>query len=108
MRTTAGAPPIQPSSVDQRSGVIAALIAYVIWGLMPIFFIATASVPALQVLSHRVVWAVPFGMLILSWRRQWPEVRRIFGDTQTLGRLTVTTVFISVNWLVYILSLIHI
>jgi len=102
MRTTASAPRFAASSVDQRSGVTAALIAYVMWGLMPIYFTATASIPALQVLSHRVIWAVPFGMLILSFRRQWPEVRRLFGQPRVLARLAITTVFITINWLVYI------
>jgi chloramphenicol-sensitive protein RarD len=54
------------------------------------------------VLAHRVLWAVPFGALIIFARRQWPEVRRAFAHPRTLGSLALAAVFIAINWFVYI------
>lgn len=87
-----------------RNGVIAALLAYTMWGFLPIYFKAVAAVPSLEVLAHRIVWAVPFGGLIILARRQWPEVRRALGHPRTLGLLAVAALFIAINWLVYILA----
>jgi chloramphenicol-sensitive protein RarD len=87
-----------------RNGFLAALLAYTMWGFMPIYFVVIAAVPAVEVLAHRVLWAVPFGALIVHARRQWPEVRRALGDRRTLGFLLLAAVFIAVNWLGYIIA----
>ncbi len=58
-----------------RSGLVAGLIAYSLWGVFPIYFKLVAAVPPAEVLMHRIVWAVPFGAVIVLFRKQWPEVR---------------------------------
>ena len=81
-----------------------ALVAYTIWGFLPIYFKVIDVVPALEVLTHRIVWAVPFGALIILARRQWSEVRRAMAHRRTLALLTLAAVFIAINWLVYIMA----
>jgi len=85
-----------------RDGIITALLAYTIWGFLPIYFKWVEVVPAFEVLVHRIVWAVPFGALIIAARRQWPEVRRAITHRRTLMLLALSAIFIAVNWLVYI------
>lgn len=87
---------------DTRDGVIAGLIAYTLWGFFPIYFKIVQAVPATEVLLHRIVWAVPFGALIVHLRRQWPEVRRALTHRNMLLLLGTSAVFIAINWLVYI------
>jgi len=87
-----------------RDGLVAALIAYTLWGFLPIYFKIVESVPALEVLAHRVLWAVPFGLPIVLARRQWGEVRRALVHGRTLGLLALSAMFIAINWLVYILA----
>ena len=41
------------------------MAAYTMWGLFPIYFVATKAVPALELLSHRIVFSIPVGLLIL-------------------------------------------
>ncbi len=85
-----------------RNGLVAALLAYTSWGFLPIYFKVTAAVPALEVLAHRVVWAVPVGALVVLFRRQLPELRRALAHRPTLGLLALSAVFIAINWLTYI------
>lgn len=85
-----------------RDGVVTALVAYTSWGFLPIYFKWVETVPALEVLAHRIVWAVPFGALIIVARRQWPEVRRAVAHRRTLAMLGLAALFIAINWLVYI------
>jgi chloramphenicol-sensitive protein RarD len=87
---------------SERDGVMTALIAYVMWGVFPIYFKLVQSVPPTEVLVHRIVWAVPFGALILHVRKQWPEVRAAFGSPSTLFWLALAALFISANWFIYI------
>jgi chloramphenicol-sensitive protein RarD len=90
---------------DTRDGFIAALICYLIWGLLPIYFVFVSAVAPLEVLLHRIVWAVPFGALIIFSRRQWPEVRRALTHRAMLFWLAVAALFIAINWYVYIYAI---
>ena len=87
---------------DARDGVVAALAAYLMWGFLPVYFVLVRDVDSSEVLAHRVIWAVPFGALILSFRHQWPEVVRAFTHKAMLGWLSLSAVFIGMNWFVYI------
>jgi len=87
---------------ETRSGIVAGLIAYSLWGVFPVYFKIIEAVPPTEVLAHRIVWAVPFGALILLFRRQWPEVRRAFTDRTMVSWLGLSALFITVNWFIYI------
>lgn len=89
-------------SKDTRDGLIAAFMAYLMWGVLPVYFKMVGDVAVTEVLVHRIVWAVPFGAVIIFWRRQWSEVRQALGDARVLGYLTLAAVLIGVNWFVYI------
>jgi chloramphenicol-sensitive protein RarD len=85
-----------------RNGFMSALVAYVLWGFIPIYFIVIKDVDALEVLVHRILWAVPFGAAIIAVRGQWGEVKSVFRHRQMLTLLSVSAVVIAINWLVYI------
>jgi len=87
---------------EARAGVFIGLLAYFMWGIFPVYFKWIASVAPLEVLGHRVVWAVPFGALIILARRQWSEVRRALADRTMLAWLALAALCISTNWLIYI------
>lgn len=87
-----------------RDGLIAALLAYLLWGIFPIYFKILKDVPATEVLAQRIVWSVPFGALIIAFRSQWPEVRAILVSPRTLGMLALSSAIIAVNWLIYIVA----
>jgi chloramphenicol-sensitive protein RarD len=88
--------------LSNRDGVLSALVAYVLWGVFPVYFKLVQAVSPTEVLAHRIVWAVPFGALILYARRQWPEVRAAFASPSTFFWLALAALFISVNWFIYI------
>ncbi len=93
---------MDPQSSDFRDGVVAGLAAYLIWGVLPVYFKTVGTVDPLEVLTQRVIWAVPFGALILAVRHQWPEVRRALTHRAMLAWLTLSALFIALNWFVYI------
>ena len=87
---------------DARDGVIAALAAYLMWGFLPVYFVLVRDVDPTEVLANRIIWAVPFGALILSFRNQWAEVGRALTHRTVLAWLSLSAVFIGMNWFVYI------
>lgn len=89
---------------ETRDGVICALLAYLMWGVLPVYFKMVGTVAPLEVLAHRVIWAVPFGAVIILARRQGTEVWRAVTSPRMLAFLTISAVMIALNWLIYIVA----
>jgi chloramphenicol-sensitive protein RarD len=85
-----------------RGALLAAIGAYSMWGFMPLFFKQIARVPAIEVISHRVIWAVPLLLIILALRKQIPEFWAAISHWASLRWMLVSAFLISVNWLVYV------
>jgi len=95
------------SDTHARNGLLAGGLAFLIWGAFPIYFKVVGDISALEMLAHRIVWAVPFGALIISARRQWPDVRSAIGNPRVLGMLLLSAFLITINWIVYIWAVQH-
>jgi len=87
---------------ETRNGLFAGILAYTIWGLFPVYFILTKSVPALELLGHRVLWSVPFCAVILMLRKQLPDVVNVVKNAKLMGVLTIAAIAVAANWGVYI------
>lgn len=87
---------------DSRVGVAAALGAFTLWGLAPVFFKWVATVPALEIIVHRILWSVPMlaGFLLLrDGPRFW---KRLVLPRRQILLLAVTGALVSCNWLIYV------
>ena len=82
-------------------GFAAALAAYLAWGFFPVYFKALKAVPAPEILCHRIVWSVAFLAVIVTVQRRWREFAAAFRG-RGLRVFVVTTLLISLNWLLYI------
>jgi chloramphenicol-sensitive protein RarD len=85
-----------------QRGIIAGLAAYLMWGLLPIFWKALGSVPPVEILANRVVWSLAFLALYLTLTRSWGWLPRAVRKPRTLAPLLLTAGLIALNWLVYI------
>ncbi len=85
-----------------NSGVVYALLAYVIWGLFPIYFKALESVPALQILAHRMAWSLIVVALLLAVLRRWSWLRTLRDNPWTVARFAASAILLSSNWGLYI------
>lgn len=82
-----------------RRGVAEAVVAYVIWGLSPIFWKQLDSVPAAQTVGHRIVWTFLTLAVVHTLRRSWGELRRA-GGRRHLAVLTAA--LIAANWATFV------
>ena len=91
--------PTQP--VDRR-GLAAAVSAYLIWGLFPLYWALLGHLPALEIIAHRVLWCAVFVSLWLfcSDGRGW--LRRALAGRRVGRMLVASSLLISINWGVYI------
>lgn len=83
-------------------GIFYALVAYLMWGLAPIYFKYLEHVPVTEILAHRVIWSVVVTAIIISISGAWSNVWQICIQPKKLALLFVTTLLISSNWSVFI------
>ncbi len=85
-----------------RTGVISAGLAFLCWGLFPLYFHAISDVSPLQILIHRVLWSLLFLTIILTVRHQWKWLGELRRAPRVMASFAVSSVLLSGNWLLYI------
>jgi chloramphenicol-sensitive protein RarD len=94
------------SQTRTRAGLLLGLGAYILWGVLPLYFKAMVHVPATQIVAHRIVWSLLFlGALVILWRRS-PAIRAAATTPRVALTLALTAILIGINWLVYIYAVV--
>lgn len=90
------------SDTHTRSGLPHALIAYTVWGLLPLYLMFLRHIPAFEFIGWRVIFCAPVCLLVIAVRRQWPALRAAISNPRTMLMLLATALLIGSNWLVYV------
>lgn len=75
--------------------------AYLLWGVLPVYWKALQSVPAPQILAHRVVWSFALLLGLVLMRREGRRLREAAGR-RAVVLYSLAAALLSVNWLTYI------
>ncbi|MDB5103544.1 MAG: chloramphenical resistance permease RarD [Fibrobacteres bacterium] len=81
-----------------------ALAAYILWGLLPIYWKALHGIPLGEALAHRVIWSAVTILLLLAALRRLPDFLRVLKDPRKRMLLGLSAVLIGCNWSIYILA----
>jgi chloramphenicol-sensitive protein RarD len=95
---------IKRPQTDITSGFIAAFAAFLAWGLLPVYWKAVIGVPPLEILCHRILWSLVFIAAILTIKGRWPETFAPLRSPRNILILTLSSLCIGLNWLIYIWS----
>lgn len=87
---------------ERRRGVLFALTAYGLWGMMPLYVRALGKVPSLQIVAHRVVWAALLLVALVLGTRQVEWLTTLRQRPRVLWTFVFSSAALTVNWLVYI------
>lgn len=86
----------------RRSGLPAALGAYIIWGFLPLYLLLVTSVPPFEFVGWRIICTLPFCLLIVALRKQFPALREAISNPRHMLALFASAILIAINWFVYI------
>jgi chloramphenicol-sensitive protein RarD len=89
-------------SAGNRHGILAAIGAYLIWGLVPIFFKQLHGVPATEIIAHRVVWSVLFMAIVLASTQGFGAAWAVARNPRQLVRIALASALVLTNWLVFV------
>ena len=83
-------------------GLVYAALAFLIWGLYPLYFRVIAHVASLEVVLQRSVWTLVFVAGVLAWRHHWRWLGAALRQPRLLLVFAVAVLLLAGNWLLYI------
>jgi chloramphenicol-sensitive protein RarD len=85
-----------------NKGILYAIGAYGLWGVFPIYWKLIQSVPALEIIGHRIIWTFVFLVLVLTLTKDWAVLKRASRERKTVLTFCLSALLLSINWLVYV------
>ena len=97
---------MEDDQASRRAGLWLGFSAYLIWGVMPLYFKLLTRISPFEIVAHRILWSLILLCAVVGLLRRWPAIRAAATTPMVLTTLIVTAVLIAVNWLVYIYSIV--
>jgi len=79
-----------------------ALGAYLLWGVLPIYFLQLKPTGPFEVVAWRIILAFLFCLLLLTLMRMWRPFLAIVRQPRLMGLTAVAGVLIYINWQTYL------
>ena len=86
------------------TGLLYGVSAYVLWGLLPLYWQLVEEAGAYEILAHRGIWSLLLCLLLLALRKQIKSAYKMIKGRRTLILLFLASGFLTINWGVYIWS----
>lgn len=87
---------------NYKQGIFFGLAAYVLWGILPVYWKALELVSPFEILSSRFMWSCVFVFLLIIFQKKWPlftkEVKLVFRNVKTGAAMVAAGITISFNW----------
>lgn len=87
---------------NYKQGIFFGLAAYVLWGILPVYWKALQLVSPFEILSSRFMWSCVFVLLLIIFQKKWPlftkEVKQVFSNVKTGAAMVAAGITISFNW----------
>ena len=89
---------------ERRVGGVYAFTAYVLWGVLPLYFLLLAPTGPFELVAWRILLSLAFCAMLLTVTRSWSRLRRIFRQPKLVALTVLAGGLIYVNWQVFILG----
>jgi chloramphenicol-sensitive protein RarD len=87
-----------------NKGLLFGVSAYIIWGLLPLYWKLVEEAGAYEILVHRGIWSLLICLSLLALRKQLKSAYEMVRSSRTLSLLFLASGLLTINWGVYIWS----
>ncbi|MCW1921491.1 EamA family transporter RarD [Luteolibacter arcticus] len=87
---------------ESRSGTASAVVAFFLWGVLPVFWKSLGFLPPLSIIAHRTLWSLVLLAVLMGGRRQLGEVVRGLSSWRGVGWHLLSGGLLASNWLLYV------
>ena len=89
------------AEASKRVGFLQGLGCHLVWGTMPLYWKLLSGVPALEVLSWRMVWSCVFVVLLCAFVKR-TRFMHLFRDPRAVRTFLASGLIVTCNWGVYV------
>ncbi|GHB71005.1 putative transporter [Psychrosphaera saromensis] len=89
-------------NTNAKQGVLLAIAAYLMWGIIPAYFKLLNSMVPTEILMHRIIWSSLLLMIIISVKKNWSQISSILKKPKTLLILIASASILAFNWWLFI------
>jgi len=90
------------SSSRVSPGATAATLAFLLWGGVPLYWKQLQSVPAFELIAHRICWSILFLLAIMALRGTLRELRPAFMHARIFWWTLAASLLLATNWTIYV------
>jgi chloramphenicol-sensitive protein RarD len=83
------------------------IAAYAMWGVAPAYWKLLTTIPASELLAHRVLWSLLVGLTLLASTRRFPAYRAVFRTPRALLAVALAALLLGINWLVFVWAVVN-
>jgi len=94
----------RPTRRPAKSGLIFAISAYGIWGVLPLYFLVLAPTEAFEVVAWRVLFSLVFCAVLIASTRAWRPLLVALRTRRIVWTMGLAGVLIYINWQTFILA----
>jgi chloramphenicol-sensitive protein RarD len=92
---------------EMNKGVLYAIVAYLAWGMLPLYWKVFQTMGAWEILAHRILWSMLFVLLVIVITKRWRKMWGAVSGAKLMGAMLFCSMMISANWLIYIWAVNH-
>jgi len=89
-------------NTNAKQGVLLAIAAYLMWGVIPAYFKLLNSMVPTEILMHRIIWSSLLLMIIISMKKNWIQISNILKKPKTILILMASASILAFNWWLFI------
>ncbi len=87
---------------NELNGIFTATAAFILWGILPLYWKLLSHISATSILANRIIWSLIFTMVLIFVQSRWEEFKAGFANGKDFFLLLLRSFFIGANWLVFI------
>ena len=95
-----------PAVNDERRGFLTGNLAYVLWGLLTLYWHELTGLDAFGLIAWRIIWSVVVLVVLLSIMKRWSGLRGVL-TRRRIGPITIAAIALATNWTTYVWCVTH-
>jgi chloramphenicol-sensitive protein RarD len=92
---------------ERRAGTLTGAAAYVLWGLLTLYWHELTGLNAFGLIGWRITWSVVVLGVALTIARRWSDLRPVLRDRALAARIVAASVALAINWTSYVWCVTH-
>jgi chloramphenicol-sensitive protein RarD len=90
-----------------KKGIVYGFLAYLSWGLLPLYWRLFETLSAWEILAHRILWSCVFVVILVIAAKKWKLLLSAIPNFKSRAAVVLCSLFISFNWFLFIWAVNH-